>query len=134
MRPDENAAHANFPASLSQVADQLFARFELRACGLVAIKVAYQANAERDVVQVIAVHMPAIDLAAPAIAHFYLAVPARCSVANHEMISKSVAHASHISMIIVERARVALPCSTVVHDDKLPTTTLYRRAANCFDD
>jgi hypothetical protein len=73
-------------------------------------------------------------LAAPAIAHFYLAVPARCSVANYEMISKSVAHASHISMIIVERARVALPCSTVVHDDKLPTTTLYRRAANCFDD
>lgn len=134
MRPHNNAAHANLPAALSQVANQFLTGFELCTCGLVAIKVSHQANAKRDVVQVIAVHMPAIDLAAPAIAHFYLAVPTRCSVANHEMISEAVAHPAHISVIIVERARVSLSCSAIVHDDKLPTTPLYWRASNCFDD
>jgi hypothetical protein len=79
-------------------------------------------------------HMPAIDLAAPAIADFYLAVPARCSVANHEMIGKAVAHPADTPVIIIERARVSLPCSAVVHDDKLPTTPFYWRAANCVDD
>ena len=78
--------------------------------------------------------MSAIDLAAPAIAHFYLAVPAGCSVANHEMISKAVVHPADTPVIIIERTRVSLPCSAIVHDDKLPTPPLYWRAANCFDD
>ena len=134
MRPHNNAAHANLPAALSQVANQFLGGFELRAGGLIAIKVSHKANSERDVVQIIAVHMPAIDLAAPTIAHFYLAVPARCSVANHEMISKAVVHPADTTVIIIERARVSLPCSAIVHDNKLPTPPLYWRATNCFDD
>ena len=134
MRPHNNAAQANLAAALSQVANQFFARFKLRAGGLVAIKVSYQTNSERDIVQVVAVHMPAIDLAAPAVPHFYLAVAARCSVADHEMIGKAILHPPHLSMIIIERARVSLPCPAIVHDDKLPATPLYWRAANCFDD
>ncbi len=134
MWSHHNIVHADFAAALSQVADQFFAGFELRACGLVAIKVSHQANAERDVVQIIAVHMPSIDLAAPAIAHFYLAVPGRRSVADHEMIGQAVLHPADMPMIIIERARVSLPSSAVVDDDKLPATPLYWGAANCFDD
>mgnify|MGYP003694654663 CR=1 FL=1 len=47
------------------------------SCGarrLATIEIADQTNAERYVVQIIAVHVPAVDLAAPAIAHFNLAV------------------------------------------------------------
>lgn len=78
--------------------------------------------------------MSAIDLAAPAITHFYLAVPGRCSIANHKMISKAILHPADMPMIIIEGARVPLPCSAVVHDDKLPATTLYWGAANFVDD
>lgn len=133
MRPDSDVVHADLTATLAQVANQFFARFELRAGGLIPIKVADQANPERDVVQVIAVHVSAIDLTAPAIAHFYQAVAARCSVTDHEMISKAIPHAAHLSMIIIERARVSLPRSTIVDDDKLPAPPLYRRAANRVD-
>ena len=134
MWSHHDIVHADFAAALSQVADQFFAGFELRACGLVAIKVSHQANSERDVVQIIAVHMPSIDLAAPPVAHFYLAVPSRCSVANHKMISEAVLHPTDMPMIIIECACVSLPCSTIVDDDKLPATPLYWGAANCFDD
>ena len=50
MWSHHDIVHADFAAALSQVANQFFAGFELRTCGLVTIKVAYQTNAERDVV------------------------------------------------------------------------------------
>ena len=74
MRPYGDIAPVDFAATFSQVADEFFARIELRAGWLVAIEIAYQANAERNVVQIIAMDMPAVDLAPPAIADFDLAV------------------------------------------------------------
>jgi hypothetical protein len=41
---------------------------------LVAIEVAHKTNPERDIVQIIAMHVTAIDLTAPAIAYLDLAV------------------------------------------------------------
>jgi hypothetical protein len=76
----------------------------------------------------------AVDLAPPAIAHFYLAVPSGRSVANHEMIREAVLHSAHVPMIIIEHACIALPCATVVHDDELPATPFHGRTANRFDD
>jgi len=70
-----NGASAGSAAALSQIADQFLARVELRARGLVPIEIAHQTNAERDIVQVIAVHVAAVDLTPPAIADFNLAVP-----------------------------------------------------------
>ena len=74
MRLHRNGAPLGFAATFSQVTDEFFARFELRARWLVAIKITYQTNAERNVVQIIAVHVTAVDLASPPIAHFDLAV------------------------------------------------------------
>jgi hypothetical protein len=63
-----------FAAAVSQVANEFFARVELCARRLVSIEIAYETYAERDVVEIIAMHMTAVDLAPPAIADFDLAV------------------------------------------------------------
>ena len=64
----------NFPAAFSQIINQLFAGLQLPAGRLIAIEIAHQTNAERDVVQVIAVNVSAVYLTAPAITHFDLAI------------------------------------------------------------
>ena len=74
MRFHNGVMRIDFPATLTQIADQFFARFQLRARRLIAIEIADETNAERDVVQVIAVHVAAVDLAPPAIADFDFAV------------------------------------------------------------
>jgi len=79
-------------------------------------------------------HMAAVDLPPPAIAHFDLAVAGRCAVADHEMIRKSVLHSANMSMVIIEHARIALPGAAVVDDNELPATPLDRRASDFFND
>ena len=74
MWPDRDLAPVNLAAAFPQIADELFTRFELRARWLVAIEIAHQTNAERDVVQIITVHVSAVDLTPPAIAHFNRAI------------------------------------------------------------
>jgi hypothetical protein len=134
MRLHGDLAPINFAAAFSQVTDKFFARVELRARWLIAIKIAYQTNAERNVVQIIAMHMAAVDLATPAIAYFDLPVTCRCSVSDDEVIGQTVLHPADMPMIIIEHARVSLPCAAIVNHDKLPATPLHRRAPDGFDD
>jgi hypothetical protein len=65
-------------------------------------------------------HMAAVDLPAPAVAHFDLAVRGRCPVADNKMVSEPVLHPSHATMVIIECRGVALSCPAIVHDDVLP--------------
>jgi hypothetical protein len=134
MRPHRDLAAIDLAAAFSQVTDKFFTRVELCARWLIAIKVAYQANAERNIVQIIAMHMAAVDLSPPAIAHFDLPVACRCSVPDHEVIGKTVLHPAHMFVIIIEHARVSLSCATIVHHDELPATPLHRRAPDGVDD
>ena len=129
-----NVASARPAAALSQVTDELFAGLELRARWLVAIKIADQTNAERNVVQIIAVHVAAVDLTSPTIAHFDLAVAGGCSVANHEVVCKTILHPADVPMIIIKSARVALPRAAVVHHNELPATSLHWCASDRIDD
>ena len=89
---------------------------------MIAVEIADQTNPERDVVQVIAVDVAAVDLPAPTVADLDLAVAGRRSVADHEMISKSVLHPPKMPVVIIERSRISLTRSAVVHDDVLPAT------------
>jgi len=134
MWPDNDVVSRDLAAALPQVADQFFARFELCPRGLVAIEIAHQTDAERDVVQVIAVDMAAVDLAAPAVSHFDLAVAGRCPIANDEVISEPILHPPDMSMVIIEDPRVALARAAIMHDNKLPTAPLHWCSANLFDD
>ena len=133
MWPHRYVTPVDLAAALSQVANQFFARFELCACRLVAIEVSDQTNAERNVVQIIAVHVAAINLTPPAVPHLYLAIPSRCSVTDHEMIGQTILHPPDVPMIIIEDARVSLSRPTIVHNYELPTTTFDWRAADRFD-
>lgn len=121
------------PAAILQIFDQLLGGLELRARRLVPVEIAHQANAEPDVVHVIAVDVAAPRLPHPAIADLDLAVARRCAVADHEVIGQPVPHPAHAPMIIIENARAPLARAAIVHDDKLPAGPLHRRAANRFD-
>ena len=78
--------------------------------------------------------MAAIDLAPPAIAYFDLPVACRCSVSDDEVIGKTVLHAAHMPMVVIENARVSLSCAAIVHHDELPATLLHWCASDGFDD
>src|SRR5438046_4492456 len=116
----------NFSAAFSQIIDQLFAGFELAAGRLIAIEIAHQANAERNVVQIIAVHVSAVNLAPPAIAYFDLAITGRGAVADDEMIGESILHSAHVPVVIIEKPAPSLSCAAVVHNNELPATAPYR--------
>jgi len=133
MWPHDDVVPVDLAAALSQIANYFFARVELRAGWLVAIEVSHQTNAERNVVQIIAVHMTAVDLAPPPVSYLNLAVAGRCPIANHEVIGEAILHPADMPMVIIEDARVSLPCPAIVDNDKLPTTSLHRRAADLFD-
>ena len=131
MRFHDRVVIVDFAAPLPQVTNQFLARVKLRASRLVAIEVTDQTNPERDVVEIVAVHVTAVDLTPPAVAHFDLTIAGRCSVADHEMISESVLHSPDAPMVIVEHGRVPLSCAAVVHDDVLPASTRNRGTIDC---
>ena len=128
-----NGASLRFATSVAEVPNELLACVELCARWLVSIKIAYQTNAERDVVQIVAVHMTAVDLAAPAIADFDLAIAGRRAVPNHEVIGKAVLHPPNMLVVIIKDTRVALPRATVVHNNKLPPAPFYWRTPDSID-
>ena len=121
-------------AAVSQVANEFLTRVELRTRRLVAIEIAYKTDAERDVVQIIAVHMAAVDLAAPAIADFDLTVTRRCAVPDNEVICKAVLHAANMLVVIIKHTRIALSGAAIVHYNELPAAPFHGRAPNRFDD
>ena len=71
---DRYRASFRFAAAVSQIANEFLASVELRARRLVSIEIAYKTNSERDIVQIIAVHMAAVDLTPPPISDFDLTV------------------------------------------------------------
>ena len=132
--PHRNHAPVGLTATFSQIADKFLACVKLRAGRLSTIEIAHQANAERNVVQIITVHVPAVDLAAPAIAHFNLAVSCGCSVPDHKMIGETILHPAHVPMVIIEDTRIALPRAAIMDHNELPATPFHRRASDRFDD
>ena len=96
--------------------------------GLVAVEIADEANAECDAVEVIAMHMAAVDLASPPIAYFDLAVAGRATVADDKVVCESIRHPSNMPMIVIEHGGIALPRSAVVYSNKLPATARDRGA------
>ena len=67
-------ASFGFATAVSQEPNEFLTPVELRARRLVPIEIAYETNTERDVVQIIAVYMAAVDLPPPAVADFDLTV------------------------------------------------------------
>jgi hypothetical protein len=79
------------------------------------------------------VHVAAIDLTPPSIAHFDLSIAGRCSVTNNEVVGKTILHVTNVPMVVIEDARVALTRTTIVHHNHLPAgVAVIRRCAIDF--
>ena len=78
-------------------------------------------------------HVAAVDLAPPTIAHFDLTVAGRSAVSDYEMIGQTVLHMANVAMVIIENRGVALPGAAVVHNDELPAriAPIGRSAIDC---
>ena len=74
MRFHDRIMIVDLAAALAEITDQFFATVELRARRLVAVKISDQANAERDVVEIITVDVAAVHLSPPTVAHFDLTI------------------------------------------------------------
>ena len=121
------------PTTILQISDQFLRRFELRARRLLPVEIAHQANAEADVVHIIAVNVAAAGLPNPAVPDFDLAIACRRPISDHEVVSQAVPHPANAPMIIIEDARAALPSAAVVHNDKFPAGALHWRATDGLD-
>jgi len=130
MRTDDRVMGVDLSATLAQVTNQFFARFELRTRGLIPIEIADETDSQRDVVEIIAVHVATIDLPPPAVAHLDLPIASRSSVADYELVRQSVLHPPDVAMVVIENAGVALPRAAVVDHDELPATALHRGAVD----
>lgn len=128
-----NWPSVSFSAAFSQISDQLLARVELGTRRLIAVEITDQADSESNVIEKIAVHMTAVNLTAPAIAHLDFAVAGRGAVADHEMIGESILHPPDPAMVIVKHPRVALSGAAVMHHDEFPAVAGHWRPANFFD-
>jgi len=122
MWPHRNHASIGLTTTISQITDEFFTGVKLRTRWPISIKIAHETNTERNIVQIIAVHMSPINLAAPAVAYFDLTVSSGCSVPDHKMIGKTILHPAHMPMVIIEDARVPLPRATIVYHNELPAT------------
>ena len=128
MRFHDRPMITDFSAALTKVTNQFFTTIELRTSRLIAVEIADQANSEGNVVQVIAMDVAAVDLPAPAIADFDLAIGGGSAIADHEMISESILHSAKMPVVVIKRGSVALARSAVVDNDVLPATTRHRGA------
>ncbi len=134
MGSDDGIMGIDLSAALPQIPDQFFTGLELPACRLIPVEVADQANAKSDVVQVIAVDVTAIDLAAPAITDFDFTISGRGSIPDNKMIGKTVLHAADMAVVIIKNPRAPLPRPAVVHDNELPAAPHDWRAINLSAD
>ncbi len=128
---DDDGQPAVHPAdALAQVGDEFVQGGVLVARGHVAVEIAHQADAQRDVVEVVAVDVAAVDLSRPARADLDLAVAGTRAVADHEMVRQPVRHVADVAVVVVESRRVSLPRLAVVNDDVLPSPGADVRAVD----
>jgi len=79
------------------------------------------------------VHMSAVNLTGPPIAHLYFAVAGGRAVSDYEMIGEAVFHFADLAMVIIEHLRIALAGSAVVYHDEFPAVAGHRRSPDLFD-
>lgn len=105
---------------VAQVADEFLKGFHLGFGREIAVVIADEADADGDVVQVIAGNVSAVDLAGPTAAHLDFAKARGCAVADDEVVGETVFHFPRVAVVGVENLGVALPRGAVVNDDVFP--------------
>ena len=124
VRLDGGVLAIGFPHAGPEVADQFFQGFKLLLGRFIPIVIAYKADPERNVVEVIRADMAAIELGPPAGADLDRSVPGGGAIADDEVIRKTVLHFANIPVVIIERLGISLPRTGVVHDNVDPAMFL----------
>ena len=109
-----------FAESPTKIPNQFVKCFVLRFSRQIPVEIAYKANADRNIVQIIAVYMSAAELPVPAIADFDLAVFGGCAVADDKMVSEPVWHVADITVVVIKDPGISLSSSAVVDDNVFP--------------
>ena len=76
----------HFADTAPEIADQFVKRLVFSLGWQVSVEVANEADAKRDVVEIVAMHVSAVELAGPSVPDLDLTVPRRGAVANDEVI------------------------------------------------
>ena len=116
----------NFPAATTEITDKFVECFELLLRRFITVEITDQTDAERNVIQVIAVDVAAVDLFDPSGAEFDLAVAGRTAIADDEMVGHPVWHFPRVPMIVIEDFGVALTGAAVVDDNVFPAAFFDR--------
>ena len=124
MRDDNGPPAFNLSDPIAQIAYEFIKRAQLGLGWLVTIEVADQTDSHGDVVEVVTCHVSAVELSRPARPNFNLTVAGGAAIADDKMVSKSVLHLTHTTMIRIEDASVPLSGSAVVNDNVLPPAFL----------
>lgn len=117
--------------TVAQVGNKLFQGRDLRFGGVISIEVSDEADAEGDVVEVVAGNMASVDLPGPAVTDLNLAIARTVTVADHEVVGQAVLHVPHPEVIDVKDPGVPLTGAAVVDDDIFPSPPAHRCAVDC---
>ena len=79
-----------FYGALAQVPDEFVQGLELLGGGLFLVEITNKADAQGDIVQVVAVDMAPVDLFFPAVAHLDLTIARGGAVADDKVVSQPV--------------------------------------------
>lgn len=127
-------AVVDFAHTLTQVTNEFVEGCQLFLRGFVLVEVADQTDSQGDVVEIIAVHVAAVNLTAPTTSNFNFPVARRRSVANHKLISQAIGHFADLGVVIFESFRISLTRATVVDHNVAPPPFFDRRLVNLFAD
>ena len=113
---------------LADTAPEVGAEFikgpELILGGCIPVEITDETNTDRDVVQVVASDMAAVDLSGPPVSDFDLAISRGIAIADDEMVGEAVLHFANASVVDIENTRVSLAGATIVNDDVFPASAL----------
>ena len=93
--------------------------------GCVAVEIAHETDAERDVVQVVARDMAAVDLSGPPVSDFDFSIARGISIADDEVVGEAILHFANASVVDIKNPRVSLAGATVMNDDVFPPSALH---------
>jgi len=119
---DDGLAPLGLPDPVSKIGDQLVESPDLGLGGLVTVEVADQANAERNVIEVVARDMSAVELSRPPVTDLNGAVSRSVTVPDHEMVGEAILHVADPEVVDVEDPGIPLPCAAVVDNDVFPAS------------
>ena len=129
---DDRGVAFNFSDADAEVGDEFIEGCELGGGRPVAIEITDEANTQRDIIEVVAGDVSAVDLAGPAVANFDFSIARGVAITNDKVVGEAVLHLADVTVVDIKDAGISLPGSAVVHDDIFPAFAFHDGLVDCF--